>query len=157
MKRIMLIAFTIMIAFILTMLPLPVWAQWIRPAWVPLVVLYWAFVLPNRVGLILAWFSGLMLDVVNGTILGEHALALSILIYCALKWHLQMRVSPLIQQSITIGVFMLAYQVVIFLIQGVTGNKILAWQFWLLPLLTIVYWPWLYVILQNYRQRYKLS
>ena len=54
---------TLFVAFMLTIMPLPEWAIEFRPDWVTLVLVYWAMALPARVGVTIAWFAGLMLDV----------------------------------------------------------------------------------------------
>ena len=63
-------------AFVLTGLPMAGWAAPWRPPWVALVLLYWCFAVPERVGVLAGWGCGLVLDVLVGTLVGQHALAL---------------------------------------------------------------------------------
>ncbi len=155
-KKLFLITLTLLFALCLAIIPMPVWAVWLRPGWVALVLIYWTMALPGQVSVGIAWFVGLILDALNGTLLGEHALALVIVVYVASRLYRQIRVFPVWQQSLWVGFFILLYQLTLFLIQGITGNVINHWQFWLMPLSSIIYWPFLYVVLQGYRRHYKL-
>ena len=44
------IVLTFVIALLLTVIPLPDWARYLRPDWVGLVLIYWCMALPDRVG-----------------------------------------------------------------------------------------------------------
>ena len=67
------IAFTFIIALLLTVIPLPEGLRFLRPDWVGLVLIYWCMALPHRVGVASGWFMGLMVDLLTGTLLGQHA------------------------------------------------------------------------------------
>jgi len=55
--------------------------------------------LPYRVGLGFAWAAGLLLDVLEGTMLGLNALSLLIVAYVTLSLHQRLRMYNPIQQS----------------------------------------------------------
>ena len=57
-------------AFVLTLLPLPDWANAYRPDWVALVLIYWCLDLPHRIGPGVGWVAGLMLDITQASLLG---------------------------------------------------------------------------------------
>src|SRR5678810_31881 len=78
---------TFLSALILTLLPMPEWAVWIRPAWVLLVLIYWNMIAPEQISLGTAWMLGILLDVLTGSLLGEHAFALTIASYFVVKMH----------------------------------------------------------------------
>jgi rod shape-determining protein MreD len=73
------IVLTFFIAYLLAIVPVPEWAMSYRPEWVPLVLIYWVMALPYRVGIGSAWIAGLVLDILEGSILGLNALALVII------------------------------------------------------------------------------
>lgn len=79
------ITFTIAAAFILNVLP------WGRFYWVPdflaLVLVFWNIHQPRKVGIGIAFLMGILMDVHDGALLGEHALAYSILSYGAIAVH----------------------------------------------------------------------
>src|ERR1700722_16736783 len=79
---------TAIIALVLTVLPLPTWFAIARPQFLVLTVLYWSTMRPRSGGLFLGWSSGLALDVFQGSLLGEHALALAFTTYLAIRLNL---------------------------------------------------------------------
>jgi rod shape-determining protein MreD len=153
---VLLISFTLLLALCLAIVPLPAWGAWLRPAWVALVLVYWTLALPHHISLGFAWVIGLLMDIIDGTLFGEHALALVIVSFCVIKLHRQVAPMPLWLQPFFIGFFILLYQLTLFLVQGTTGQVITYWQFWVVPLVSLFYWPWLYIVLQSYRRRYRL-
>ncbi|RMG27723.1 MAG: rod shape-determining protein MreD, partial [Gammaproteobacteria bacterium] len=65
-------------AWVLSVLPLPeAFRPW-RPEWPLLVLVYWSLALPHRVNLGTAWITGLVQDLLVGTLLGQHALAYAV-------------------------------------------------------------------------------
>ena len=61
---------------------------------IALVLVYWCLALPERVGVLAGWSIGLVLDVLNGSILGQHAFGLAFVAYVALQYHRRVRVYP---------------------------------------------------------------
>ncbi|MDR3477766.1 MAG: rod shape-determining protein MreD [Gammaproteobacteria bacterium] len=146
-----------LIAIILTLLPMPAWTIWMRPAWVLMVLIYWAMVSPYRVNMGTAWVVGILLDVLNGTLLGEHALALSVVTYFVVRMHTQLRMYPLLQQGMWIFLFVLIYQFILFCIQGFLGEMPKTWLYWSSSATSMLLWPWVFVIMRDYQRRYKTS
>ena len=85
-----------LVALLLTVLPLPPLLDVVRPAFLVLAVLYWSVNAPRTGGLAIGFFAGLMLDVFQGPVLGEHALALSLVTYIAVREHQRIRSKPVI-------------------------------------------------------------
>jgi len=90
---------SLFLAYLLAIVPLSDWAMNWRPQWVLMVVFYWTMALPYRVGLGFAWAAGLLLDVLEGTMLGINALTLLIVAYVTLSLHQRLRMYSPIQQS----------------------------------------------------------
>jgi rod shape-determining protein MreD len=118
--------FGALIALVLTVLPMPFppWGDLIRPSFLILTVLYWAIAAPRAGGVGLGWFSGLMLDVFEGPVLGEHALVLALAAYIAAREHQRIRSKPLFQQSLIILVILAFYEGLVLLIDGYTGHPL---------------------------------
>ena len=55
---------------LLSIYPLPTWGQWLRPEFAVLAVIYWLMLAPFQLGMTLAWFIGLSLDLLEGSVLG---------------------------------------------------------------------------------------
>jgi rod shape-determining protein MreD len=143
-------------AFILMILPLPHWAIAYRPAWVLLVVLYWVMALPHRTGVGIAWLNGLLLDILQGTLLGENALCFAILAYFTLKLHRQIRLLSLPLQTLVIFLLLLLNQLLLFWLQGLQRQFVsLEWFFGVIITSSLL-WPWISMILNNTLKRYRL-
>lgn len=121
---------SIVVALTLAIAPLPEAAQPFRPDWVLLTLIYWAVTLPRTVSVGTAWLTGLVLDVAQGTLLGQHALALSVVAYLAVRFHLQLRVFPLSQMTVTVAAMIGIYQFVLFWINGVAGLSVEGRSYW---------------------------
>ena len=129
------------VALILTVLPLPRWLDVARPAFLVLTVLYWSVNAPRAGGLAFGFFAGLMLDVFQGPVLGEHALALSLITYIAVREHQRIRSKPAIQQALIVLAALLMYEVVLFMIDGWTGHPVTSPLRWVHPFTGAVIWP----------------
>jgi len=130
-----------LVALILTVLPLPPWLDVLRPAFLVLTVLYWSVNAPRTGGIAFGFFAGLMLDVFQGPVLGEHALALSIVTYIAVREHQRIRSKPAIQQAMFVFVALVFYEVVLFMIDGWTGHPVTSPLRWVHTLTGALIWP----------------
>jgi rod shape-determining protein MreD len=113
---------TALVGLILTVLPLPTYLAIARPMFLVLTVLYWSIASPRAGGIALGFFCGLMLDVFQSPVLGEHALALSCITYVAVREHQKIRSKPAFQQSLIVFVMLLAYEAILFFIDGWTHH-----------------------------------
>jgi rod shape-determining protein MreD len=129
------------VALALTVLPLPPWLDVLRPAFLVLTVLYWSVNAPRTGGIALGFFAGLMLDVFQGPVLGEHALALSLITYIAVREHQRIRSKPAIQQALIVFVALIVYEVVLFMIDGWTGHPVTSPLRWVHTVTGALIWP----------------
>lgn len=132
---------TALVALILTVLPLPPWLDVVRPAFLVLTVLYWSVNAPRAGGLAIGFFAGLLLDVFQGPVLGEHALALSLITYIAVREHQRIRSKPAIQQALIVFAALILYEVVLFMIDGWTGNPVTSPLRWVHTVTGALIWP----------------
>lgn len=144
---------TIIVALMLTVVPLPDAAEPFRPDWIALTLIYWAMMLPRTWSVGSAWFVGLLLDVAQGTILGQHALALCVVVFVTVRFHLLMRVFPMQQLTATIFALLALYQFVLFWINGVAGINIATIHYWAPVLAGTVLWPVVTMLLSGIRMR----
>jgi len=151
------ITLSFVIGLILAILPLPRWALWFIPPWLALIVVYWIMAIPHRIGLGIAWVLGLLLDVLYGSILGEHAFALVLVAFITLKIHRQIRVFPVLQQAAYIFFLMIVYQLCLLLIQGTIGELPNPFLFWLPALTGMLIWPWVFSVLREWRRYYQIQ
>jgi rod shape-determining protein MreD len=130
-----------MVALILTVLPLPPWLDVLRPAFLVLMVLFWSVNSPRTGGIALGFFAGLALDVFQGPVLGQHALALALVTYIAVREHQRIRSKPALQQSLIVFAALIVYEFVVFAIDGWTGHPVISPLRWVHALTGALIWP----------------
>jgi rod shape-determining protein MreD len=140
-------------ALLLSIVPLPALLEAFRPDWVALTLIYWALVFPRVFGLLTAWASGLLLDVAQGTLLGQHALALTVMIYFPLRFHLRLRVFPIWQLSATVMALLALYQFILFWINGTAGVASDLIDYWGSVITGALVWPPLMLFFNGMRQQ----
>ena len=144
---------TIIVALMLTMLPLPASITAFRPDWVALIMIFWAISVPRSYGVGIAWIVGIILDVSQGTLLGQHALALCVVTFVTVRFHLLMRVFPLLQLTATVFALLALYQFLLFWVNGVAGVSTPSSVYWAPVLTGTLIWPLLYTFLTGVRYR----
>jgi rod shape-determining protein MreD len=135
------ILLTSIVGLVLNILPMPYWLTVVRPAFLVLVVLYWSTMAPFVAGLTLGFISGLALDVFQGSLLGEHALALSFVTYLAVRLNLLMRAKPLFEQSLYVFAALLIYELLLWVVDGWTGRSLSNWLRWIHTATGALLWP----------------
>ena len=151
------ILITFIVSLMLTVLPLPEWARIFRPQWYTLVLIYWTMAAPQRVGVGYGWFTGIIVDVTTGTLLGQHALALSIIAFITHKMHQRLRLFPIWQQSLTVLVLLLVEKLLELWVMGAVSQPAPPLLFWAPPLVGMLLWPWIFVILRDMRRKFQVS
>lgn len=136
----------IVVALMLAIAPVTDAVQPFWPDWVLLTLIYWALTLPRHYGVGVAWLTGLVVDVAQGTLLGQHALAMSAIIFLIARFHLQLRVFPLSQLTLTVAAMLGLYQFLLFWINGVAGISVPAAKYWGPVLTGTLVWPLVYWI-----------
>lgn len=140
-------ALSSLVALAFALVPLPAALDVFRPDLLVLVVFYWSIESPRAGGLALAFFCGLALDLINGVVLGQHALALTLMAAWATHLRLRLRVFSLMSQSLTIFALLTGYQFILFWIDGATGNPVTSFSRWFAPVVGAAIWPLLVAVL----------
>jgi rod shape-determining protein MreD len=135
------VAVVLVITLSLEVAPLPGPMEYWRAPWVALAVIYWSMRQPGRYGVGTAWAIGLVLDVLKGTVLGEHSLMLAIVAFLTIKFCQRLRVFPIWQQTAAIGAIAAVYVLIGVWIDGMTGD-VEGGLLRLLPIFSaILVWP----------------
>jgi len=140
-------------ALFLSILPMPSFAEELRPEWVTLTLIFWTLTLPDRVGVFWAFCVGLVLDVATGTLLGQHALGLSVVVYLAVTLHQRVQIYPLWQQTLFVWVLLLVERLLSLWVLGATGQPTPTLIYWAPTFLGLILWPWLSVVLSDLARR----
>ena len=150
-SRLWILPVSVVAALLLGLLPLPVSVQGLRPYGLALVVAFWIIEEPERAGLGVAFFAGLVADLAFGTLLGEQALRLVIMAFILQRFRSQLRFFPLAQQALAIGGLLLNDRVVSAAIHLLLGLPQPPWTYWLAPLLGLLLWPPMFFVLDALR------
>lgn len=151
-----LIGMSFFIALLLTILPLPHWAIWLRPEWVFLVVLYWVVIMPYKMNVGAAWGVGLLLDLLTGTVLGAHALGLCVIAYLVVRFHSWAQIHAFWIQLIMLTALLIIYKTLLFWVEGLSGQTLVMWQYGISVLTSILLWPVIFILLQVYQDRFSI-
>jgi len=144
---------TFIVGLMLTVMPLADSVEAFRPDWLALVVIFWAMQLPRTWSVGSAWIIGIVLDVSYGTLLGQHALALCVIAFATVRFHLLMRVFPLSQLAATIFALLALYQFILFWVNGVAGVSAPTITYWAPVITGTLIWPFLFIFLSGVRYR----
>ena len=134
------VAMSLVAALILNFLPLPEEISFLRPDFVALLLAFWNINHPNRMGMGVAFGMGLMIDVGNVSILGQHALAYCMVVYLTTIFGRRLRLFGLLQQAPQVGLVLFIMQIVIMLVATSTGASIADWQFFIAAMSGSIIW-----------------
>jgi rod shape-determining protein MreD len=137
-------AFSLVLTLALAVVPLGAAAPF-RPDFVAVVLLFWSLTAPRRFSLLTAFWIGLLLDALTGSLLGQHPLALLVIVYLAERFHLRIRVFPLSQLAIVVLLLLGLYEFILFWIDGVADRTVPLIERWAPPLTGTLLWIALFV------------
>jgi rod shape-determining protein MreD len=136
-------ASTILGSFALAMLAnfLPWKNVALAPDFVALVLVFWCVRQPRLVGLGAGWLLGLLMDVGNGVLMGQHALAYSLLAFASITLSRRILWFPLWGQALHVAALLLLSQGISALVRLATGAEFPGWQIAIGPLIGALLWP----------------
>ncbi len=133
------IAFSLGVAFLLNLLP---WGRAIGvPDFVALTLLFWNIHQPRKVGMGIAFLLGLLMDVHDASLFGEHALAYTLLSYGAIMIHRRVLWFSLLTQALHVLPLLVVAQMVPFLIRLITSRVFPGWGYLLNGFVEGLLWP----------------
>jgi rod shape-determining protein MreD len=139
---------TLVVAALLNIFPWSGWMMWLRPDFVALVVLYWCIAQPRRVGFTSAFLLGLLMDVAEGALFGQHALAYSILAYAGIALHRRVRMFTLTPQIVHIIPLLLINDLVVLAVRALAGADFPGYQYFIGSFVGGALWPLISVLLK---------
>ncbi|MFT3778400.1 MAG: rod shape-determining protein MreD [Ottowia sp.] len=130
---------SLLVALMLNLLPLG------RVVWMPdflaVVLVFWSIHQPRRVGLTAAFLFGLALDVHQAALLGQHALAYTVLIYFAIMLHRRILWFSVPGQATQLLPLFAAAHAITIVLRLIGGGALPGWDVLLAPLLEAALWP----------------
>ena len=146
-----------LVALVLAVVPLPQWLLWARPEWLALALIYWTIALPHRVGVITALTLGIVMDVLEGAVLGQNAFALVVLTALALLLYQRLRVFSLLQQVGIVFVLIGIHQLICQWVQNLEGVGAQTGLFLLPAVSSALLWPVVLHLLRALRRHYEVN
>jgi rod shape-determining protein MreD len=126
------------------------------PDFVALVLVFWCVRQPRLVGIGVAWTLGLLIDAGNGVLLGQHALAYSLLAFLAIWLSRRVLWFGAGLQALHVGLILLVAQGAVLLVRLAAGNDFPGWPIVVGPLAGALLWPlvtWLLLLPQRRPER----
>ena len=106
-----------------------------------LVLVFWNVHQPRRVGVGLAFLFGLLMDVHDGAVLGQHALAYTLLSFFAITIHRRLLWFTVPSQAVQILPLFFAAHAVSLIVRMIAGGMFPGWQVLLAPVFEALLWP----------------
>ncbi len=146
------IILTLLLALFFNALPWQGIGLILRPDALAVMLLYWSMNRPSYIGMGVAWIAGLLADVGDASVLGQHALAYTIMAYGGLLLHRRLHMFHLHQQVPQIfGLFFLSYAIYAFTHWQI--NQITMWWYFLGCFTSTLMWALVNVLAQYLKQR----
>lgn len=142
------IVFTLIAALLANLLPWSGWMLWLVPDFVALIVLYWCIEAPRKIGFLAAWFLGLLMDIADGSLFGQHALAYSMLAYAGIALHRRVQRFSMAPQILHVIPLLLATDLVVLLVQALAGADFPGYAYFLGSFTGAALWPALSYLLK---------
>lgn len=118
------------------------------PDWVALVLVFWSIHQPLKVGMGAGFIFGLLMDVANAGVLGQHAMAYVLLAFAGGGLSRRVLWFPLGQQALHVLPLLLGTQLVMLLIRLTTGAEFPGVLYFLSSFVAVLLWhPLNYVLL----------
>lgn len=140
------IFFSLIVALMLNFLPT---SRWIGvPDWVALVLCFWSVREFRRIGMGWAFLLGLLMDVADGSVLGQHCFAYVLLAYSSAAISRRILWFPLGEQALQVMPLLLLCQILQAVMRMMTGADFPGWGFFVGPFVATLLWiPATFVLL----------
>ena len=139
---------SLLVGLLLNLVPAGGLTQTLRPDFLALVLLYWCIREPRMISVGIAWCLGLLMDVGDATVFGQHALAYAVLAYAAEYLRRRVLRFPLWQQAAQVAIRLLFCSALVLVVRVVGGAPMPRWTYVVGPLVGALLWPIVTVLLQ---------
>jgi len=147
------IVFTLFFGMVLVVINLPAVFVPFKPNLLVLSLFYISLYMPNYISIWGAWLLGLVIDNLDGFILGNNALQFAILATLSSIFYRRIKMYSVFQQGVVLFVLYILILLVEFILVYITKETELHWLFWARAFITAFCWPLFYLILSSIRQK----
>lgn len=130
--------FSLLLALLINFLPTSEWVG--MPDWVALILCIWAIRESRLVGMSSAFLLGLLMDVADASVLGQHALAYILLAFAAGGLARRIQWFPLTQQGLHVLPLLFMVPLVQALVRTVAGDEFPHWSYFISPFVSSLLW-----------------
>ena len=142
------IVFTLIAALLVNLLPWSGAMLTLKPDFVALVVLYWCIQQPRKLGFTVAWLMGLIMDVADGTLFGQHALAYSVLAFGGIVLHRRVLMFTMKDQILHVIPLLLVNDLIVLVIRKFGGADFPGFSYFVGSFIAGALWPLLSFLLK---------
>ncbi len=139
---------SLLLAFLIYLLPTGGSLIFLRPELPLIVLIYWCIHHPRYGGFLVGFIIGLLVDVADGNILGQHALAYTMAIFFTLVLRLRILKFKLWQQALHVLAILLASQVLVVITHLFLSTTFPGWGYFLASFVGTLFWPAISIVLE---------
>ncbi|MGQ0529181.1 MAG: rod shape-determining protein MreD [Panacagrimonas sp.] len=144
---------SLLVALLLQLVAMPDVIAAARPLWLPLLLVYWALAEPRVPSLIAAFALGIVMDVLQNTVLGQHAAGFVLLVYFMARMRGVFILFPLWQSTVALIPAWLGYCLLMAVIDEMSRHRADLWLRWLPALSTTLFWPLVHTVMNGGSRR----
>ena len=153
-QRYGLVILVVIVALAMDAFTIPPWMYVYWPDWTLLVVIYWCLALPHHLNIKFAWFVGILVDIMKGSLLGQNALLYTLVAYATVLLHPRLRLYPPHQQTIYIALVLTLYTLLTIWIDNLRLDSEQTLSRLLSVIPSTVAWLWVFAVLRHLRQKF---
>lgn len=133
------------------------WLPWqglwlaLRPDFAAVILLYWCTHKPHRIGIGIAWIIGIIADVADSSLFGQHALSYAVLAFGGIMLHRRIQMFDVSEQPLQVLPLLLISYAVFAAIHLLNGGM-MSWEFFLGALSSAMLWAPMTFLLQAMRR-----
>lgn len=147
------VSLSTLVALALMIVPVPQPLFYFWPDWIALVIVYWALYTPEKVGPVVGFIIGVLLEVLFVRKFGVEGLGLATLAFLVNYANQQLNVLSIWQQTIVIAMFIALFKLITGWLYGLVGDFTITFEYWYSLLGCILVWPFMCILLHELRRR----
>lgn len=145
-----------LIAIVLQIMPWPEQFYMFRPTLLVLCLIYWLLAIPHRVSVGTGFILGIITDLLQGSVLGAHALAFSIISFLVVFKFQLIRNMALWQQALVVVALSTLMNLCVFLAHALIPKTLFHPEVFWNGLVNGILWPWLFLLMRKIRRQFSV-
>ena len=149
------ILITIILGLFVSLITLPL--GYYAPEWIFLIIVYWAIAVPSNNKLLLAFLTGIIVDIVYGQVLGISSFFYVLLIYIILRLYNSLRYMTIAQQAVVLFIFIFIKQHLLVWAYFIIDRNIDYQALLVGSIISALIWPLIYYTLRLVRRKFNVG